>query len=104
MKILVVAEESQIVHTIKKALKDMDANIEIIGTTKFLPDSFEQAVQESLADMILINHDITGKNNNILGMNTGFKSTVTVTTPSKDYIFDAFRIRKNHKEKLLNQH
>lgn len=102
MKILVVAKESQIVHTIKKAFKDIDADIEIIGTTKVVPDSFEQAVQESLADMILINHDINNERNNVPGINTGFQSTVTVATPSKDYTFDAFRIRKNHKENLLN--
>lgn len=101
MKILVVAEKSQIVRSITKAFKDIDADIEIIGTTKEVPDSFEQIVKESLADMILITHDVSNKNNAVPSINTGFMSTVTVATPSRDYTFDAFRIRKNQKEDLL---
>jgi two-component system, LytTR family, response regulator LytT len=54
MKVLVVAEENQVVLKLEKALKDIDNSIRIIGTVPAVFDSAEWWAQNGSPDVILI--------------------------------------------------
>jgi Response regulator of the LytR/AlgR family len=54
MKVLVVAEENQVVMKLEKALRNIDTSIRIIGTVPAIVDSAAWAAQHGAPDIILI--------------------------------------------------
>jgi DNA-binding LytR/AlgR family response regulator len=54
MKVLVVAEENQVILKLEKALKNIDNSIRIIGTVPAIFDSAEWLAQHGAPDVILI--------------------------------------------------
>lgn len=92
MKVLVVAEENQVVLKLEKALKNIDSSIRIIGAVPAIFDSAEWLQQHGVPDIILINKQVIQQRQLQSLQENRVKATVIFQVHSDEFTFQAFRI------------
>src|SRR5262245_47684013 len=99
MKVLVVAEENQVVQKLERALKNIDSSIRIIGAVPAIFDSADWLQQHGIPDIILINKKIMQQKQLFPLHQNVVKATVIFQVHSDEFTFQAFRL--SHLEHLF---